>query len=65
MSTLANEGKYPYVFFPCFIPTTFIKEWLLVIEAVIAFGSGVEGLSVLTHTHTPPRLTSQWPKPPP
>ena len=33
---------------------------MLVVEAVIAFGSGVAGLSVLTHMHTPPqRLTSQ------
>ena len=41
-------------------PTTFIEEWLLVVEAVNCFGSGVAGLSVLTHTHTPPWLTSLW-----
>ena len=64
MSTLANKGKYPCVLFPCFIPTTFIEEWLLVVEAVIVFGSGVAGLSVLTHMHTPPLLTSQWKKKP-
>ena len=50
----ASEGKYPCVFPPCFIPTTFIEEWLLVVEAVNCFGSGVAGLSVLTHTHTLP-----------
>ena len=41
-------------------PTTFIKELLLVIEAVMVFGSGVAGLLVLTHMHTPPWLTSLW-----
>ena len=41
-------------------PTTFIEEWLVVVEAVIIFGSGVAGLSILTHTHTPPWLTSLW-----
>ena len=31
------------------------------VEAVITFGSGVAGLSVLTNMHTPPQwLTSQW-----
>ena len=45
-------------------PTTFIKELLLVVETVNCFGSGVVGLSFLTHTHTPPRLTSQWKKKP-
>ena len=45
-------------------PTTFIEELLLVVEVVNFFGSGVVGLLVLTHTHTPPRLTSQWKKPP-
>ena len=47
---------------PLFVyPTTFIAELLLVVEAVIVFGSGVAGLSILTHTHTPPqRLISQW-----
>ena len=28
----------------------------------MVFGSGVAGLSVLTHMHTPPLLTSQWQK---
>ena len=53
--------KYPCVFF--FLPylTTFIEELLLVVEAVNCFGSGVAGLSVLTHTHTPPqRSNSPW-----
>ena len=54
----------PCAIFPCFIPTTFIKKWLLVVEAVNGLGSGVAGLSVLTHTHTPPLLTSQWQKKP-
>ena len=50
---------------PLLYPTTFIEEWLLVVEAVIVFGSGVAGLSVLTHTHTPPQqLTSQWKRKP-
>ena len=30
----------------------------------MVFGSGVAGLSVLTHMHTPPLLTSQWQKKP-
>ena len=30
----------------------------------MVFGSGVAGLSVLTHTHTPPWLTSKWKKKP-
>ena len=42
-------------------PTNFIEEWLLVVEAVIIFGSGVAGLSVLTHMHTPPWLTPLCP----
>ena len=42
-------------------PTTFIEELLLVVEATNCFGSGVAGLSALTHTHTPPQcLTSPW-----
>ena len=28
----------------------------MVVEAVMIFGSGVAGLSVLTHTHTPPTV---------
>ena len=43
-------------------PTTFNEKLLLVVEAFNCFGSGVAGLSDLTHTHTPPRLTSQWKK---
>ena len=58
LSNLGQSGKYPCVIFSCFISTTFIEEWLLVVEAVNCFGSGVEGLSVFTHTHTPPLLTS-------
>ena len=39
-------------------PTTFIEEMLVVVEVVMIFGSGVAGLSVLTHTHTPPARSS-------
>ena len=39
---------------PFFVyPTTSIEEWLLVVEAVNCFGSGVTGLSVLSSMHTP------------
>ena len=34
-------------------PTNFIEEWLLVVEAIIIFGSGVARLSALASTHTP------------
>ena len=44
----------------CLLPLSysnhFHKERLLVVEAVMIFGSGVAGLSVLTHTHTPPTV---------
>ena len=54
--TLGQWGKIPMCLLSLLYPTTFIEEWLLVVEAVIIFGSGVVGLSVLTHTHTPPTV---------
>ena len=53
--------KYPCVFFSLLYPTTFIEEMLLVVEAVNGFGSGVAGLSVLTHTHTLPTILASHP----
>ena len=52
----AIEGKYPCVFFPCFIPTIFIKKDCWWLRQLIVLGSGVAGLSVLTHTHTLPTI---------
>ena len=63
LSNLGQWGKKIHVS-PFFVyPTTSIEEWLLVVEAVNCFGSGVAGLSVLTHTHTPlADWTSRWAK---
>ena len=60
LSNLGQWGENPCVFFSLPYPTTFIEELLLVVEAVNCFGSGLEGLSVLNLTHTPPWLTSLW-----
>ena len=62
LSTLGPIRENTHVSSFLSLPNHFHGEWLLVVEAVIVFGSGVARLSVLTHTHTPPWLTSQWKK---
>ena len=57
-----RREKNPCAIFPCFIPTTFNKNGCWWLRQLMVFGSGVAGLSVLTHTHTPPLLTSRWKK---
>ena len=52
------RGKIPMCLLPLLIPTTFVKKDCWWLRQLIVLGSGVAGLSVLTHTHTPPQLTS-------
>ena len=61
--------SYPTSLLLCFVSCGVIVEWLLVVEAIIVFGSGVAGLSVpfprAHSTHdclhsTFPRLQSPW-----
>ena len=54
LSNLGPMREIPMCLISLLYPTTFIEEWLVVVEAVIILGSGVAGLLVLTHTHTPP-----------
>ena len=60
MSNLGPMREITHVSSFLVLPNHLHYEWLLLVEAVMVFGSGVAGLSVLTHTHTPPRLTSLW-----
>ena len=50
--------------FPCLTQPISLKNFCWWLRQLIALGSGVARLSVLTHTHTPPLLTSQWKKKP-
>ena len=46
--------------FPCLTQPLSLKNCCWWLRQLIVFGSGVAGLPVLTHMHTPPWLTSLW-----
>ena len=56
LSNLEPKGGKTHVFSSLSYSNHFLYERLLVVEAVNDFGSGVAGLSVLTHTHTLPMI---------
>ena len=63
LSNPRQWGKNPCVFFPCLTQPLSLKNGWWWLRQLICFGSGVAGLSIHAYMHTPPRLTSQWPKP--
>ena len=60
LSNLGQQGKIPMCLLSLFTQPPPLKNGCWWLRQLIVFRSGVAGLSVLTHMHTPPRLTSQW-----